>query len=220
MRIIVLDGNTVNPGDNPWTPLEQFGSVEIFARTSAEDVIARAADAEILVVNKIRMSADVFGQLPKLRLVAVTATGYDCVDLDAARRHEVAVCNVPEYSTDSVAQFVFSLLLHLVHNVSVHAQLVRAGEWQRCGDFCFWRTPLVELSGLTIGIVGWGRIGQRVGTLSSRLWDEYPGLQPQPARCSGLCRLCLARSAVVVCRGGCGFTALSVDCGHGRHGQR
>jgi glycerate dehydrogenase len=99
-------------------------------------------------------------------LVAVTATGYDCVDLEAARRHDVAVCNVPEYSTDSVAQFVFSLLLHLVHNVSVHDRLVREGEWQRCGDFCFWRTPLVELSGCTIGIVGWGRIGQRVGTLA------------------------------------------------------
>lgn len=166
MRIIVLDGYTVNPGDNPWTPLEKLGSVEIFERTAPADVLARAQDAEILIINKIRMTEEVFGQLTELRLVAVTATGYDCVDLDAARKHDVAVCNVPEYSTDSVAQFVFSLLLHLVHNVSIHDQLVREGEWQRCGDFCFWRTPLVELSGRTIGIVGWGRIGRRVGTLA------------------------------------------------------
>ncbi len=165
MGIIVLDGYTVNPGDNPWTPLEKLGAVEIFERTAPADVVARAQDTEILIINKIRMTQAVFAQLPRLRLVAVTATGYDCVDLNAAREHDVAVCNVPEYSTDSVAQFVFSLLLHLVHNVSVHDQLVREGEWQRCGEFCFWRTPLVELSGRTIGIVGWGRIGQRVGTL-------------------------------------------------------
>ena len=165
-KIVILDGFTVNPGDNPWTPIESLGDITVHERSAADEVCPRAADAEIVVVNKIRMDTDVFRQLPKLKLVAVTATGYDCVDLSAAQSANVSVCNVPVYSTESVAQFVFSLLLHLVHNVSIHDQLIREGEWQRCGDFSFWRTQLIELHGRTLGIVGWGRIGQRVGKLA------------------------------------------------------
>ena len=167
MRIAVLDGYTVNPGDNPWTPLERLGDVTIHDRSAPHEISDRAADADVVVINKVRLNREVLGQLPRLRLIAVTATGYDCVDTVAAKELNVAVCNVPEYSTDSVAQFVFSLLLHLVHNVSSHDRLIHEGEWQRSGDFCFWRTPLVELSGRTMGVFGWGRIGQKVGVLAN-----------------------------------------------------
>ena len=166
MKIVVLDGYTVNPGDNPWTPLERLGDVTFHDRSARDEIVDRARDADVLVINKIRLTREVLSALPQLKLIAVTATGYDCVDTVAARQRNVPVCHVPEYSTASVAQFVFSLLLHLVHNVSTHDRLIRAGEWQRSGDFCFWRTPLVELSGKTMGVFGWGRIGQKVGLLA------------------------------------------------------
>ncbi len=167
MRITVLDGYTINPGDNPWTPLTNLGEVTLFDRSAPDEVLERSAGADAIVVNKISITDDLLAQLPNLKLVAVTATGFDCVDVAAAKRRGVVVCNVPEYSTASVAQFVFSLLLNLVHNVAAHDHLIRQGEWQRAGDFSFWRTPLHELAGLTMGVFGWGRIGQRVGAIAN-----------------------------------------------------
>lgn len=166
-RIVVLDGHTLNPGDNPWHDLEQLGDVTVYPRCAPEQVLERAAVADIVLTNKTRLAADVIDRLPALRFVAVLATGYDVVDVVAAARRGIAVSNVPEYGTDSVAQHTFALLLELASAVGAHHAAVRAGEWQRSPDFSFWlRTP-VELAGLTMGIVGCGRIGARVASIAA-----------------------------------------------------
>lgn len=167
MKMVVLDGFTLNPGDNPWTGLEQLGQVVVYDRTPPEQLIERAQDADILVINKVRITDQTLQQLPNLKFITVTATGFDCVDTLAARQREVPVSNVPVYGTDSVAQHVFALLLHILHRIDVHDQAVRAGEWAACGDFCFWKQPLTELTGKQMGIIGHGRIGRRVGELAN-----------------------------------------------------
>jgi len=166
MRIVVLDGHTLNPGDNPWDAVGDPGELTVYPRTDEPDIIARAGEAEIVVVNKTALSAETLAELVKLRFVAVTATGYNIVDVAAARDRGVLVANVPEYGTDTVAQFTFALLLELCHHVGGHAKLVEAGRWAECPDFCFWDWPLVELAGSVMGIVGFGRIGRRVGELA------------------------------------------------------
>jgi len=165
-KIVILDGATLNPGDNPWTGLNALGEVVVYDHTSADAVVERSRGATVLVINKVKLSREFFAQVPEVRLVAVTATGTDCVDVTAAREHGVPVSNVPIYGTDSVAQFVFALLLHLCHHIGLHSQAVHDGEWSKISDFCFWKTPLVELAGLTMGVVGFGRIGQRTGALA------------------------------------------------------
>lgn len=166
MKIVVLDGKTLSADDNPWTDLFGLGTVEIHERSTEAEVLARSRGAEILIVNKARISAATIEQLPDLRFIAVTATGHDCVDVAAARRRNIPVANVPEYGTDSVAQFTLALLLELCHHVGGHGEAVRGGDWARSPDFCFWTTPQVELAGKTIGIVGLGRIGRRVADLA------------------------------------------------------
>lgn len=166
MKIVVLDGKTLAADDNPWSDLRNLGEVEIYDRSTKQQVQERSRGASILVVNKARLSADAIAQLPDLRFITVTATGFDCVDVAAARQHNVLVANVPEYGTDSVAQFTMALLLELCHRVGLHADAVCAGEWQGAHDFCFWKTPQVELAGLTMGIIGLGRIGRRVAELA------------------------------------------------------
>ncbi len=164
--IVVLDGGTLNPGDNPWTELLKLGDVRIYDATPPELVVPRAQGADCLIINKVRLSREHFQQLPSLKLVAVTATGYDCVDTAAAREMGIVVCNVPVYGTDSVAQHVFALLLHIIHRVDIHDRAIRDGEWHARGVFSFWKSPLFELAGKTMGIVGFGRIGRRVGHLA------------------------------------------------------
>ncbi len=166
MKIVVLDGRTLAADDNPWDALHALGDVELYDCSTEEEVAVRAAGAAILVTNKARVSARVIEHSPGLRFIAVSATGYDCVDVAAARRWGIPVSNVPEYGTNSVAQFTFALLLSLCHRAEHHADAVRAGEWARSPDFCFWQTPQVELAGKTMGIVGFGRIGRRVGELA------------------------------------------------------
>ncbi len=166
MKIAVLDGHTLNPGDNPWTGLEQLGDVVVYDRTSPNELIERAKDAEILVINKVRITKQSLEQLPKLKFITVTATGFDCVDSAAAKQHSIPVSNVPVYGTDSVAQHVFALLLHILHRIDIHDTAVHEGEWTACGDFCFWKLPLTELTGKRMGVVGHGRIGRRVGELA------------------------------------------------------
>jgi glycerate dehydrogenase len=166
MNLVVLDGHTLNPGDNPWDDLARLGDLTVYDRTSRDQIAARARAAEIVLTNKTVLDAGTIGQLPRLRFVAVLATGYDVVDVAAARARGVTVSNVPEYGTDSVAQHVFALLLELCGHVAMHDAAVHAGEWTRSPDFCFWKMPLVELAGLTIGIVGYGRIGRRVAEIS------------------------------------------------------
>ena len=166
MKIAVLDGFTLNPGDNPWTGLEALGEVEVYDRTSPGELVERAKDTDILVINKVRITEEGLQQLPNVKFITVTATGFDCVDSAAAKRHGVPVSNVPVYGTDSVAQHVFALLLHILHRIDVHDAAVHNGEWAQCGDFCFWKLPLTELTGKQMGIVGHGRIGRRVGELA------------------------------------------------------
>ncbi len=163
---MVLDGYTLNPGDNSWEPLRPFGCLTVYDRTPPQLVVERARDAEIVLTNKTVLDAETIAQLPRLQLICVLATGYNIVDIAAARRRGVPVVNVPEYGTDSVAQHTFALLLELCHRVGVHDRLVHESAWARAPDFCFWHMPPVELRGLAMGIVGFGRIGQRVGEIA------------------------------------------------------
>jgi glycerate dehydrogenase len=169
MNIVVLDGHTLNPGDNPWDELARLGTLVVHDRTPAGQVVERARGAAIVLTNKTPLGEAELAELPELRFVGVLATGYDVVDVAAAQRRGIAVANVPEYGTDSVAQHVFALLLELCHHVGEHDAAVKAGEWTASPDFCFWKTPLIELAGRTIGIVGFGRIGRRVGELAHAL---------------------------------------------------
>jgi len=166
MRIVVLDGYTLNPGDNPWDPVGALGELAVHDRTAAADVVDRSRGADVLLTNKTPLADETLEQLPELKFISVLATGYNVVDVAAAARRGVVVANVPEYATDCVAQFVFALLLDLCHRASYHSALVHAGQWAGCEDFAFWRWPLTELAGKTMGIVGFGRIGRRVGELA------------------------------------------------------
>ncbi|NQU11328.1 D-2-hydroxyacid dehydrogenase [bacterium] len=166
MRIVVLDGHTLNPGDNPWEAVAALGDLTVHERTPPDQIVARARDAEIVLTNKTPLTAATLADLPRLRFVAVLATGYNIVDVTAARQRGVPVANVPVYGTDAVAQFVFALLLELCHHVGAHHAAVHGGRWTRSADFCFWDHPLRELAGSTIGIVGFGRIGRRVGEIA------------------------------------------------------
>jgi glycerate dehydrogenase len=166
MRIVVLDGYTLNPGDNPWTEVEKLGECTVHDRTPEDLTIPRAREAEIVLTNKTRLTAQTLAQLPKLRYIGVLATGYNVVDVAAARQRGIPVSNISAYGTDSVAQFVFALLLEMCHHVGHHDRLVRGGRWSESVDYCFWDTPQVELAGLKMGIVGFGRIGRRTGELA------------------------------------------------------
>ena len=172
MKIVVLDGHCLNPGDLSWDELRRFGEVEVFDRTPAKQAMERAHGAAIALTNKTPLPADVLRQLPELRYIGVLATGYNIVDVEAARRQGITVTNIPTYGTDSVAQFVFALLLELCHNVGLHAGEVRAGAWARSPDWSFWRSPLMELAGKTMGIVGLGRIGRAVGRIADAMGME------------------------------------------------
>ena len=167
MRITVLDGYTLNPGENPWDEVSRLGEFTCHDRTSPGDVVARARDAEIVLTNKAPLPAEAIAALPKLRFVGVLATGYNIVDVKAARARGIPVSNVPIYGTDSVAEYVIALVLNHFRQPQLHGDLVRKGEWNRAGDWSFWRTPLAELAGRTIGIVGFGRIGRRLGELAA-----------------------------------------------------
>jgi glycerate dehydrogenase len=166
VKIVVLDGRTLAPERAAWADLNRFGTVVIHDVSTAEEVASRAAGATILITNKAPISGGLIGRSPELRFITVTATGFDCVDLDAASRRGIPVSNVPEYGTLSVAQYVFALLLELCHHVASHAEAVKAGEWTRQPDFSLRKTPLFELAGKTMGIVGLGRIGRTVGELA------------------------------------------------------
>jgi len=166
MNIVVIDGFTLNPGDLSWAALERLGKCTIYDRSSPKEILNRAADAEIVVTNKAVLSREHIFALPKLKYIGVTATGYNIVDVAAARERGILVCNVPAYGTRSVAQMTFALLLELTQRVGHHAQTVHEGRWSKCPDFCYWDYPLIELDGLTMGIVGFGQIGRAVADLA------------------------------------------------------
>jgi glycerate dehydrogenase len=166
MKIVVLDGYTLNPGDLSWHSLEELGDATIYERTPEERIIERASGAEIVLTNKTPLKAETLAKLPDLRYIGVLATGYDVVDIQAASRKQIVVTNVPEYGTKSVAQMVFALLLELCNKVQLHSDAVKRGEWARNPDWCFWKAPLIELAGKTMGIIGYGRIGEQVARIA------------------------------------------------------
>ncbi len=166
MRIIVLDGYAANPHDLSWDPLAQMGELTVYDRTTPGEVEERAADAEIVLTNKVVLDAHQMALLPKLRYIGVLATGYNVVDVAEAARRNIVVTNIPAYSTQSVAQMTFAHILNIVGQVGHYARQNREGRWAQCRDFCYWDTPLRELSGLTLGIVGLGHIGMAVARIA------------------------------------------------------
>jgi glycerate dehydrogenase len=182
MKIVVLDGGTLS--DCSWEAMQSLGELVLHDHTLEADISGRARDATVILTNKVPIRAELIAQCPQLRFISVLATGFDCVDLKATRQRNIPVSNVPEYGTDSVAQFVFAQLLTLCHHIELHVAAVKAGEWGRSPHFSFWKTPLIELVGKTMGIVGFGRIGRRVGELAHAFgmkvlaYDAYPSAAP------------------------------------------
>ena len=166
MKIVVMDGNGVNPGDISWEKIEQFGQLTVYPRTTPEEVLDHVGDAEIVLTNKTVFDAEIISCLTNTKYIGVLATGYNVVDLKAAREHGIVVTNIPAYSTDSVAQMTFAHILNVTNRVDHYARASRKGEWSRCPDFCYWDQPLMELSGKTIGIVGLGHIGMKVARIA------------------------------------------------------
>jgi len=184
MKIVLLDAHTANPGDVSWAPLEAIAPCEIYPRTPLAETVARCADAEIVITNKAVLNREIISALPKLKYIGVTATGYNIVDVAAAKERGITVTNVPGYSSPAVAQLVFALLLELTNHVGHHAKTVSAGRWQASPDFCYWDHPIIELSGRTLGIIGYGDIGSAVARIavafgmnvlaSKREWNSAP----------------------------------------------
>lgn len=169
MKIVILDAYAANPGDLSWDEFAALGDLTVYDRTAQEDAAARIGDAEVVFINKVRLTDEIFAACPNLKLVSILATGYNVVDLAAAKRRGITVCNVPGYSTRAVVQMTFALLLEICQQVGLHSGAVHTGRWQTCPDFCFWDRPLIELDGKTMGIVGYGAIGSAVGTVAQAL---------------------------------------------------
>lgn len=166
MNIVILDAYCCNPGDLNWDGLKQLGEVTVHERTKAYQVIERSHEADILIVNKVNIGEEEMKQLPRLKFVTVLGTGYNSIDVVAARKHGIIVSNAPNYSTESVAQTVFAHLLNVANRTQHYVMQNREGEWSRRSDYCFWNTPLIEVSGKTMGIIGLGNIGMRVATIA------------------------------------------------------
>lgn len=192
MKICILDGYSLNPGDLDWSPVERLGDVTLFDRTPTDKIVERAADADIVLTNKVPFNADTLRQLPRLRFICVLATGYNIIDTEAAARQGVVVANIPAYSTMSVAQMAFAHILNITNHVASYAREVADGKWTNCPDFCFWDSALTELAGKTMGIVGLGNtgmatariaiaMGMKVVALTSKSADTLPeGITPAP----------------------------------------
>ena len=179
MEIVILDGYTLNPGDLSWDKIGKLGELTVYDRTTPNEIVECTRKAEIILTNKAPVAAITLEKLPDLKFITVMATGYDIVDIAAAGLQGIPVSNVPEYGTDSVAQFVFALLLELSHHVGAHEEGVKAGEWTASPDWCFWKSPQILLKGKKMGIVGFGRIGRRVGELAHAFGMEVMAFDPQ-----------------------------------------
>jgi len=174
MKIVVLDGYTLNPGDITWKGLEKLGEVTVYDRTSyslsgVDLIVERAKDAEIVFTNKTPLPREVLEQLPNLKFIGVLATGYNVVDVEAAKEKGITVSNIPTYGTDAVSQMAIALLLEMCHHIGSHSESVKRGEWSNNEDWCYWNFPLIELSGKTMGIIGYGKIGQVTGKIAQAL---------------------------------------------------
>lgn len=166
MKITVLDGNALNPGDLSWSSVERLGALTVYPRTSPEEVASRIGDSDAILLNKINITEEILSKCPNLKYIGVQATGYNVIDLEACRKHNVIVTNVPSYSTSGVAQMVFAYITEFASRTSVHNASVKNGDWVKCQDFCYWKVPLVELEGKTLGIYGYGSIGRRVAQIA------------------------------------------------------
>lgn len=180
MKIVILDAFTTNPGDLSWDWLSEYGSYTIYDRTPTEKIAERAQKADILVTNKTPLPRSVLEQLADLKCICVLATGYNVVDCGYARERGIPVCNIPAYSTNAVAQLVFSYILSYSNRVELHSNAVHNGEWTSCEDFCFWKTPLTELEGKTLGIFGFGKIGERIAELANAFGMRVLACTPHP----------------------------------------
>ena len=167
MKIVILDSNALNPGDMNWNQIRAFGEVTTYPRTQGkEEIIARIGNSDIVLLNKVPINSEILDACPSIKLICCLSTGYNVVDIQAARARNIPVCNVPAYSTAAVSQFTFALLLELCHRIGHHDKTVHDGKWSACPDFCYWDTPQMELAGKTMGIIGFGRIGQAVGRIA------------------------------------------------------
>lgn len=169
MKIVVLDGYTLNPGDLSWEDFSNLGDLTVYDRTPKEDISNRIGDAELILTNKTPIKKDILEKNKKLKYIGVLATGYNIVDVSAAKEQGIAVTNIPDYGTHAVAQFTFALLLELCHRVQKHSDAVKSGQWSENADFCFFNYPLIELAGKTMGIVGFGRIGKQTARIAKAM---------------------------------------------------
>ncbi len=184
MKIVMLDSFTTNPGDLSWENFEKLGDFVAYDYTPADKTVERAKDAEVVITNKTLLPREVLEQLPRCRYIGLMSTGYNVVDIDCAKERNIPVCNVPAYSTYAVAQLTFALITEIYNSVALHNKAVHDGEWTSCRDFCFWKTPLINLQGKTIGLIGYGKIGSAVAKIA----DAYgmnilcfvPRPKPQP----------------------------------------
>lgn len=182
MKFVNLDGITTNPGDLSWDWLEKYGEYVVYDRTKPEEIIERAKDADVLIINKTYISAQMLDLLPKLKFVALQSTGYNAIDCEAARKKNIIVSNIPAYSTNAVAQLVFALILEFTNRVALHNESVHNNDWCECPDFCYWKAPLTELDSKVLGIIGFGSIGERVSKIAEALGMSVIAYTPHPKK--------------------------------------
>lgn len=206
MKIVVLDGYTENPGDLSWEGLENLGKLIVYDRTPEDQIAIRIGDAEVVYTNKTPISRETLDQCPNLRFIGVLATGYNVIDVEAAKEKGIPVSNIPTYGTDAVAQYTIALLLELCHHIGEHSACVKRGDWTNNPDWCFWNYPLIELAGKTIGIIGFGRIGQGTARIAQALgmkvlaFDQYqnPALETETCRYTDLDTLLMQSDVIAL----------------------
>lgn len=207
MKIVNLEGYTTNPGDLSWDGIKKLGDYTVYDRTPKDKIIERAKGANILIVNKTIITAEILDALsPELEYIGLQSTGYNVIDCEYARKLGVTVCNIPSYSTNAVAQLVFAFILQITNQVTLHSQAVKNGEWCECPDFCFWKTPLTELAGKIIGIIGFGAIGRKVAQTAQAFDMNILAYNPRPKSADGIKNIeftdldtLLAKSDIVTC---------------------
>ena len=178
MKIVVLDGYTENPGDLSWSGFQALGDLTVYDRSPQELVASRIGDAQLIITNKTQISEEIMEQCPSIKYIGMLATGYNVIDITAAKRKGIIVTNIPTYGTDAVSQFAIALLLELCHHVGAHSDSVRRGDWSKCKDFCYWNYPLIELSGKTIGIIGFGKIGRSTARIAEAFGMKILAFEP------------------------------------------
>ena len=182
MKIVVLDGNCVNPGDITWEPVEKLGDIKVYPRTAPDKVVERIGDADIILTNKVLITEEILVACPHLKYIGVLATGYNIIDLEAAKKRNIPVTNIPGYSSQAVSQFVFALLMEACCHVYEHSQSVHNGDWITSEDFCYWKFPQIELWNKTLGIFGYGSIGVSVATVAKALGMKVICFTRTPAK--------------------------------------